>query len=116
MKNLELYEIVGATAKGLGRPVLYLRYDDSQVPSDADPRLVQDHLHGAAPYLDSFQQDELQRGGFLFLACEDLTEARRLYGLTIGDDGPTATNSYKGPVRVYALLADRKGNILTDNT
>jgi hypothetical protein len=52
--------------------------------------------------------------GFLFFETEE--EAHRIYDQTVGDDGPTKLNPYKGPAKVYACLCSPRGNLLTDNT
>ena len=51
---------------------------------------------------------------FLFYGSEN--EARAAYGLVVGDDGPTGSNSYNGVARVYAELCNPQGRILTENT
>lgn len=50
----------------------------------------------------------------MFFATEN--ETRRAYSSTVGEDGPTKTNSYDGPARVFALLCDDRGNLLSENT
>lgn len=46
---------------------------------------------------------------------DDEPSALAAFGQIVGDDGPTKTNSYNGPARVYAYLAGPNGGI-TENT
>jgi|SRR5579885_2969128 len=61
----------------------------------------------AAPYL----QDHLQvlMDGHGCLICDSEEECYKYYNLTVGEDGPTATNPYDGPARVYALMIGPEG-------
>jgi len=43
-------------------------------------------------------------------------EMHHYYNLTVGDDGPTKLNNYKGRVKIYALTCDPNGKFLTENT
>lgn len=64
----------------------------------------------AAPYLEGhdetiqFVADEVG-----YLLCDTREEMERLFGMTVGDDGPTKANTYDGPVRVYALTCGPDG-------
>lgn len=51
---------------------------------------------------------------FLFFSTEE--EMRVVYLQTVGGDGPTETNPYNGPARVYALTCDPEGNTHNENT
>ena len=50
---------------------------------------------------------------FLFDSEDEMLEA---YEDIVGDDGPTARNSYDGPVRIYALTCSNEGVTLNENT
>lgn len=67
----------------------------------------------AAPML-TFCEHTLDGGVVLFFT--DKIEAWRNFNLVVGDDGPTPTNPYDGPARVYALLVGPDGFAVTENT
>lgn len=56
----------------------------------------------------------LEDSVYLFFSTEE--EMLAVYGQTVGDDGPTETNPYNGPARVYALTCDPEGNTHNENT
>lgn len=69
----------------------------------------------AAPYLNFHDDGQviIDGQGYFFGTQE---EVNRRYNLTVGDDGPTATNPYDGPARVYALTCDDAGVLRNENT
>ena len=85
-------------------------------------------LYGAAPYLrppeyaqpvppfspDPFSQVLADEHGWILFDTEE--EMREWYDQTVGDDGPTATNLYSGPMRVYAITCRNDGQTLDENT
>ena len=77
-----------------------------------------DEVIKAAPYLDGSDVTTIQiladGGGILLFDSEE--EARDHFDRTVGDDGPTQHNSYKGPARVYALTCDQTGKCRNENT
>lgn len=50
------------------------------------------------------------------MLCEDEVDMRSRFRRTIGEDGPTAENPYLGHVRVFAVMCDPHGNIISENT
>lgn len=109
MKSLDWVASVEAVARGAGKPVVYLSTSSSCNDSD--------EVRKAAPYLDDDSLLELVAGkGCVSLVCEDMDEARDLFGQTVGDDGPTGTNPYNGPARVFAMLVCPVKGVLTENT
>lgn len=70
----------------------------------------------AAPYLehDRFFHVRFNFGGYIFADTEE--EILDLYSQTVGDDGPTDRNPYRGPASVYALTCDPTGQLITENT
>jgi len=54
--------------------------------------------------------------GHMFILCDSEEECYRLYEQVVGDDGPTKTNPYNGPCRVYALTINPNGEMETENT
>jgi hypothetical protein len=47
--------------------------------------------------------------GEAFLFFDTEAEMRSYYERTVGEDGPTATNPYKGPFRVWAMTCGPDG-------
>ena len=97
-------------SKGLQKPVLYISFIIPPV-SEWDEWLGE--LRQAAPYLFDgwvFKYPQILSDGNGYLVCESKEEMEKLYNLTVGDDGPTTTNPYDGPVRVYALTSDGNEN------
>lgn len=78
--------------------------------SDGDYRVK------ASPYLSMGDHAQVVSDGRGLLLCETEDECRRLYVLTVGDDGPTAANPYDGTDRVYAMVIDADGVVVTENT
>lgn len=63
------------------------------------------YLRDAAPFFDC--------GWMLF---DTQAEMQRHFDMTVGDDGPTETNSYSGPTKVYALTCNPQGQFENENT
>lgn len=70
----------------------------------------------AAPYLNSDDDLQLLMDGCGIILCDTKKEMEGIYCQTVGDDGPTKTNPYNGPVRVYALTCNPAGALLSENT
>ena len=70
----------------------------------------------AAPMLNFEEHGQALLDGHCLLVCDSAEERDRLYGQIVGDDGPTESNPYDGPVRVYALTFDDTGQMLNENT
>ena len=70
----------------------------------------------AAPYLshDSFFHVRFNFGGYIFASTKE--EIEDLYLQTVGDDGPTDRNPYRGPASIYAITCDPTGQLITENT
>lgn len=73
-------------------------------------------LFKAAPYLQEEMFKELLNSGFGYILLDSRAEMEELYNQTVGDDGPTVTNSYSGEFAVYALTCNPDGKLLTENT
>lgn len=78
-------------------------------------------LKQAAPYLftDPRMMDSLASGYVgeqFFLLFDTQDEMENHFWLTVGDDGPTKSNPYKGKVRVYALTCNNHGQLQNENT
>jgi hypothetical protein len=72
-------------------------------------------LKKAVPLLDDIGLLRLFFDGFVFVEFDDLATAREFYNTVVGEDGPTPTNPYTGPAKVFAVLGDPSG-WLTENT
>ena len=75
-----------------------------------------DEIMKAAPYLNISEHIQILADRSGYILCDSEEEMERLFELTIGDDGPTKTNSYDGPAKVYALTCDPTGQPLNENT
>lgn len=70
----------------------------------------------AAPYLNFLDDGQLLIDGQCLITDESISVIENLFAQTVGDEGPTKWNSYSGNSRVYALIIDKNGDFLTDNT
>lgn len=77
---------------------------------DGDPA----EITKAAPYLAGQARLLFNGSGWIFVETEE--EMLHLYRQTVGDDGPTTENPYKGSTKVYALTCSPEGVLLTENT
>lgn len=75
-----------------------------------------EELFKAAPYLDAEKHLQEICDGEAFLLFDTEEELVMFYDLTVGDDGPTETNNYSGPMRVYAVTYDNRGRCHNENT
>jgi len=78
------------------------------VPDDVS---IQDVIE-AAPYLK--ESPLLYNDGGIILGTKE--EIQALFEVTVGDEGPTKTNSYSGKARVYALTCGPDGRFMNENT
>ena len=80
-----------------------------------DPEQPWDEIKQAAPYLAVAENQGILLEGFCyFLDSEE--EINYAFLQTVGDDGPTDLNIYKGEAKVYALTCDSKGVLRNENT
>lgn len=82
-----------------------------------------EHVFRAAPWLkaapfggddDPLLQMVMEEHGIVLFETED--EMVRCFEATVGDTGPTKTNPYDGPCRVYVATCDPDGQLLNENT
>jgi hypothetical protein len=121
MKLHNHVQILEATAKGLGKWCMYASFTP---PCDYEGEeyegvLLETELLKAAPWAKDLGQEILTflldaGGGIISFDSEG--ECIAAYEATVGDDGPTKTNSYSGPLRVYALTCDPQGQTQNENT
>lgn len=108
MKILSGIELACTVAKYMKKPVLFLGLRQADNVEYAE-------ILKAAPYL-TFSNAQVLIDGEAVIVCDSVKEQEKLYRQTVGDDGPTKTNPYKGPARVYALTIDKTGHTLNENT
>lgn len=105
MKLLTGFNLLEAVAAGVGRPVLEVAFDAS-TPTE--------EIYLAAPYLADAEGHarflQIMVDGHGYIVCDSEEECERLFGLTVGDDGPTPTNPYNGTARVYAATSTGNEN------
>jgi hypothetical protein len=89
-------------------------YFKINTPDDEQHTDSVDATMSAAPYLKGRLDSILDGNGFILFDTKK--EAWATFNLTVGDDGPTKTNPYKGRGTVYALLFNAKGLPITENT
>jgi hypothetical protein len=65
------------------------------------------------PSADDYHQIMMDGEGFSIFDTEEEMEA--FYDMIVGDDGPTKSNPYDGPIRVYALTCGPNG-LMNENT
>lgn len=70
----------------------------------------------AAPYLSADEAMHLWHYGTVYLLFQSEEEMHAAYWRTVGDDGPTKTNPYNGPAKVYALTCGADGLLQNENT
>ena len=109
MTPLSHTDTLKTLAKLLGKPCMYIiGWDNPNYPYVG--------AYEAAPYMaeDGFNQMLCDGSGFLVFDSEE--EMYRYYDQTVGDDGPTKSNPYDGPVRIYALTCGADGQTQSENT
>lgn len=108
MKILDAHDVLGELCKATKKWGMYfsIYMPDSTVIMD---------VFDAAPWL---RDDHLQvvADGYGYVLFSSKEEMERVYWSTVGDDGPTQTNPYHGPVTVYALTCSPKGVFMNENT
>ena len=109
MTLLDLHQMAQAACREAGKHGLWLSFPSWHIIDD---------LFLAAPWLKGLQDSSLQgisdgHGLALFDTAEERDAA---YRNTVGDDGPTSTNPYNGPCRIYALTISPEGELLNENT
>lgn len=107
MKFLSQVKAACHLAGALQKWVLYISFDPGYMPEE---------ILKAAPYLNSDEHLQILMDGVAIIICESAEECNLLYQQTVGDDGPTKTNTYNGPCHVYALTIDSDGQARNENT
>lgn len=101
-------------AKSLGKCCMQISFSEGEALSKHHTWYHE--LIKAAPYLNYDEDHQLLIEGCGTLVFDSEEEMNETFELTVGDDGPTKTNPYNGPARVYALTCSPDGQLLTENT
>lgn len=122
MKALTVQETLQVLAKALNRPCIYIGGWNNFIEEEGIERrhtnranFVENVLK-AVPYLNLEDHGQLLADGEGIIICDTYEEMQQIYNSTVGDDGPTETNSYDGYVRVYALTCNAEGILENENT
>jgi hypothetical protein len=113
MKILTQHDAAQLLAKSLGKPIVLIHFGAAWEP--VIPNYFEEVLK-AAPYLKLGDDCQIISDGSAVIICEDEEECRKVFDQTVGDDGPTDLNPYNGPVKVYALTINAKGEFENENT
>lgn len=108
-------------ARSSGKWVVYLGVPANPFDAGEFPKFA-NHVDSAVPFLAG--NDKTYRESFYdfclgdpaFCVFESEQEARVAYASVVGDEGPTKTNDYNGPVSVFAALISPTEGCVTENT
>ena len=106
--QLKMLQLV---CKSLGKWGMMISFSDYVNP---EGYLIPAEILEAAPYLDPDSQIVYEGFGYFLFDTEE--EMLEYYGQTVGEDGPTKANPYKGGARVFAVTCGPDGQLLTENT
>lgn len=114
MQKMTIIDALALLCKTKGCYGLYLSFGDEFNPGE---------LKKAVPFLDlgSLEPDDIGDyqavcDEYMFVECKSKAECYRLFNQVVGDDGPTKSNPYNGPTRVYAVTINNRGEIGGTNT
>lgn len=108
MVILSQLKVVEQLAKSTNKWVLYISF---HVDIDNWKEILK-----ATPYLNWDKDIQAIMEGCAIILCESQEECEKLFWQTVGDDGPTKTNKYNGPAKVYALTCSPDGQFMNENT
>lgn len=107
MEILSSMEILLALCKAKKKFGMYIYFYEDQSWSETKK---------AAPYLDFSVSHQIFIDGQAWLLFDSEEEMIIYYNQTVGNDGPTISNEYKGKAVVYALTCSPTGELLNENT
>lgn len=105
-KALTVIEMAQIVCKARKKPGIFLSFNGEPISENIK----------CAPYLDDDKSMQAIADGYGLVLCDSIKERDRLYDMTVGDEGPTRLNKYKGTGNVYALTISAKGELLNENT
>jgi hypothetical protein len=109
MQIYNQYEVLGLLAKAIAKPCVYISF------SSDDPGYTIADLMLAAPYLNPEDHGQIMCDGVGYIVCETEEEQQRIFWQTRGDSHCEA-NAYDGPVKVFALTFNARGEGENENT
>ena len=115
--NMEIFDkiyMLSAICKISRKFGMYINFDKDQNGPDEDQDWRE--IIKAAPYLDFSINHQIFLDGQAWLLFDSEEEMLICYNQTVGDDGPTKLNQYKGKATVYALTCSPIGELLNENT
>lgn len=107
MEFLNTIELMKQYAKTNSKFCMYISWDDEDLYVE---------LIRAAPYLKNHEVDILSVNNHAILIFDTEKEMVYCFNQTVGDDGPTLSNNYIGPARIYALTCSNEGELWNENT
>jgi hypothetical protein len=126
MIKMTIVKVLCRFCKAVGKCGLYLFLDSDMDGNSFSP----EEYKKAVPFLN-FDDITCDRKGqnildtddwqcladeHMFVLCDSYEECTRLFESVVGDDGPTKTNRYDGPCRVFAMTINEKGEMERTNT
>jgi len=113
-------ELMKLYCKAENKWAVYYSGLNSEEPRSSDPdewgKYLEDRKRALiflGPEADDYHQIMMDGEGFSIFDTEEEMDA--FYDLIVGDDGPTKSNPYNGPIRVYALTCGPNG-LMNENT
>lgn len=122
MIKMKTDEALCLLCKEMNKYGLYLSFDN-EVTEEFTP----EDYKKAVPFLDFCDTIKDQEvidspdwqclaDGYMFILCDTEKECQLLFESVVGDEGPTKTNQYDGPCRVFAMTINNNGEIENTNT
>ena len=115
---LRLCEAYCAVHKQWGIYISFPEHSYDADCTDQDIAREQEEILKACPPLRQAGTDRYPAliDGSALLLFDTRKEQQEAYNSIVGDDGPTATNPYNGPMRVYACTISAQGFAENENT
>jgi len=115
VEHFDTCTVLSALCKATSRWGMYVSFQHQQ-HANSHYELSFGDLEKAMPYFDWQKHGQIFVDGCGYFLFDNEEECEEAFWSTVGDDGPTETNSYNGPVRVYALTCSPDGQLCNENT
>jgi len=122
MKLFDNMKVLQTLCRLSKKPGMYINFDGALGLAEETGKNSVHELWKAAPYLkemytnDSSNVSQILSEGIAYFLFDSYKEMEKTFQLTVGDEGPTKLNKYKGPCRVYAITCNAKGVLQESNT